>query len=252
MKKEHVSGQDFFLAVIISIIGSLILVSTERTGLVDMSVEGVIFFIGSIIAFKGFVRSRDIVNKDFKKFELFFGLAYLTVVISFIIGIYYYLINPQIAEIGVADLSGSNWLILMSLLKTVSMFLVILCWIYFYRSLEIVKPLGRKIKVYLLGFLLYLGASIIIWQITDDITVLSLGVIVGAIIGIFALIAQDKRTRYLTVIFTAYSSIHLIEFYLMGIGKSLTTGLNNPVYWAVTVLYVLEVRRWINRKLTVK
>lgn len=79
---------------------------------------------------------------------------------------------------------------------------------------------------------------------------LSLGVIVGSVIGIFALIALDKRTRYLTMIFILYSSIHLIEFYMMGKSKSLTTGLNNVAYWWVTVLYVLEVRRWIKLELS--
>ncbi len=60
---------------------------------------------------------------------------------------------------------------------------------------------------------LYLGVSAIIWKLTGDINVLSLGVIVGSVIGICAMISLDNRVRYLTVIFIVYSSIHLMEFY---------------------------------------
>ncbi len=37
---------------------------------------------------------------------------------------------------------------------------------------------------------------------------------------------------------------------MMGMGEELTTGFNNVAYWWVTVLYVLEIRRWIMKELS--
>ena len=251
-KGKNVFRNNVLAAIIVAIAGYLILLSTDRTGLVDMSIEALLFLIGSIIAFKGFTASKGIVNKHFRKFVLFYGLTYLTVTISFIMGIWYFIKNPNVIEIEVADITGNHWLIMMSFVKSFSMIFLIFTWSYFYKYLNIAASRKKKIVVYLAGVLIYLGMSIIIWKMVGDMNVLSLGIIVGIVVGIFALIAQDKRTRYLTVIFMIYSMIHLIEFYMMGIGKSLTTGINNPIYWAVTVLYVLEVRRWIGMELNRK
>lgn len=247
-ERENILWKDVLLAIIIASIGYMILKSTTRTGLVDMSIEAILFFSGSVIAFKGFWKSRGKGNKNFAKFQIFYGIAYLIVVISFIMGISYFIKYPNIIEIGVGDVKGNSWLVAMSSIKSFSVILLVFTWSYFYRYLNIKKSLSRNIMIFLLGFLFYLGGSIIIWRLTGDINVLSLGIIVGSIIGIFALISQDKRTRYLTMIFTIYSLIHLAEFYIMGIGKDLTTGINNPVYWGVTVLYVFEVKRWIDNE----
>lgn len=248
-KAKIVYWKDLLLAVVISVIGYIILKSTVRTGLVDMSVELVLWFVASMIALRGFSKSTKTINKNFRRFELFYGFTYFCTAVSFIMGLYYFIKNPAVIEIGVADIVGNNWLIIMSSIKSFSVIFLIVTWSYFYKYLNIKASRGKKIVVFVIGVSLYLGSSILIWQLTKDINVLSLGIIVGCVIGIFALIAQDRRARYLTMIFTIYSCIHLIEFYLMGIGRDLTTGLNNPFYWGVTVLYILEIRRWINREL---
>ncbi|MGF7059646.1 hypothetical protein [Brassicibacter mesophilus] len=250
MKKSRIlHWRDLLLALVISVVGYMVLLSTTRTGLVDMSIEAILFLSGSIIAFKGFSKSKKNMDKNFRRFELFYGLTYLIVVISFIMGIFYFIKNPNVIEIRVSDVMDNNLLIIMSSIKSFTMIFLIFTWIYFYKYLNIKESRKKKITMFLIGFSFYLGASIIIWKLTYDINVLSLGVIVGSVIGIFTLIALDKRTRYLTIIFTVYSSIHLIEFYIMGTGKHLTTGINNPVYWGVTVLYVFEVKRWIDSEL---
>lgn len=238
--------KNFLIATLVGIIGYIILLSTNRTGLVDISIESILFFTGSMIAFKGFLKSKKLKSNNFRKFQLFYGITYLTVVISFMMGIYYFIKNPNVIEIGVLDVIGNSWLIFMSSIKSFSMIFLIFTWIYFYKYLNINVSVRKKITVYMIGLLIYLGLSLVIWRIVDDINVLSLGVILGIVIGIFALIALDKRTRYLTIIFTIYSIIHLVEFYIMGIGEDLTNGINNPIYWSVTVLYILEVKRWID------
>ncbi|WP_414151779.1 hypothetical protein ACIZ62_08905 [Acetobacterium carbinolicum] len=239
----------FLLVIIVSAVGYIVLLSTTRTGLVDMCIEGALFLIASIIALRGFSKSKDTMEKNFRRFELLYGLTYLIAVISFIIGIYYYVNNPNIVEISISDVMGNNLLMVMSSIKSFTMVFLIFAWISFYKYLDIKGTSRKKIITFLGGFSLYLAFSIIIGGLTDDISVLSLGVVLGSIIGIFALIALDKRTRCLAIIFAVYSCIHLSEFYLMGIGKNLTTGLNNPVYWAVTLLYILEVKRWIDNEL---
>ena len=241
-------SRNILLAVSVTAIGYLLLRSVSRTGLVDMCVEFVLFSAGSIIAFNGFRKSNYAVSKNFKRFQLYFGLTYSAVAVSFLMGILYFLKHPNLIEIGVTDLSDSTWLIVMSSLKAISMVFLIVAWLNFYRYLNIKASAKKKTAVYVLGTLIYLGLSVIIWQLVNDISVLSLGLIVGSVIGIFAMIALDSRTRYLTFIFAFYSVIHLIEFYLMGIGQDLTAGLNNPVYWGVTVLYVIEVKRWIDQE----
>ncbi|GMQ62890.1 hypothetical protein [Vallitalea maricola] len=241
--------KELLLALVISAVSYMVLLSTIRTGLVDMSIEAILFLSGSIIAFRGFFKSKKKIDKNFRRFELFYGLTYFIVVISFILGISYFIKNPNVTEIGVSDITNNNLLIIMSIIKSFTMVFLILTWSCFYKYLNIEESNKKKITMFFLGFLFYLGASIIIWQLTSNINVLSLGAILGIVIGIFAMMSLDKRTKYLTIIFTAYSSIHLIEFYMMGIGKHLTTGLNNPVYWGVTVLYVFEVKRWIESEL---
>jgi hypothetical protein len=34
----------------------------------------------------------------------------------------------------------------------------------------------------------------------------------------------------------------------MGMGKELVTGINNPIYWDLILLYAREVKRWICSK----
>ncbi|WP_105619716.1 hypothetical protein [Vallitalea okinawensis] len=242
--------KDILIATIIAGIGYIGLSTTKQTGLLDMSMEAILFFTGSMIAFWGFFSSNKKTNRYFKKFQLFYGLTYFTVVISFCMGIIYFVNHSDIIEIGIDELMSDQVLMIMSAIKSFSMVFLIITWIYFYKYLSIKETAKKKILVFLTGFLIYLSVSILIWQLTNDVNVLSLGVIVGSVIGIFALIALDKRTRYLTMIFILYSSIHLIEFYMMGKGKSLTTGFNNVAYWWATVLYVLEVRRWIKLELS--
>lgn len=248
-KRSYIYWKDILIATIIAGIGCFVLLTARRTGFIDMSMEAILFFAGSMIAFWGFFKSDKTTNRYFKKFQLFYGLTYLTVVISFCIGIYYYINNPDIIEVGIAEITGNKVLLAMSSIKSFTMIFLIITWIYFYKYLGIKETRKKKIIVFLVGFFLYLGASIIIWRLTNDINVISLGVVVGSAIAIFSLIALDNRTRYLTMIFIIYSCIHLVEFYIMGMGKSLTTGFNNAVYWWITVLYILEVRRWIKMEL---
>ncbi|MGM7685226.1 hypothetical protein ACSVDA_24275 [Cytobacillus sp. Hm23] len=241
-------NKDILLALITSIVGYMVLISTNRVGLVDITIEAILFSIASIIGFNGYRRSSKSINKHFKKFELFYGITYSIAVVSFIIGIYFFINNPTILEIELANVTESTLLIIMSLIKSSSLIFLIFTWIYFYKYLKITESPRKNILIFFSGFLLYLMLSVVIWFITNDTSVLSLGIVVGSVIGIFAMIAQDKRTRYLTIIFTVYSSIHLVEFYMMGIGKSLASGLNNPIYWGVTVLYFCEVNRWIKNE----
>ncbi|WP_214483100.1 hypothetical protein [Bacillus sp. SM2101] len=250
MSKSFFSYQkDILLAFITSIVGYMVLISTNRVGLVDLTIEAVLFSIASIIGFNGYRRSSKSINNHFKKFELFYGITYLIAVVSFIIGIYFFANNPTILEIELRNVTESTLLIIMSLIKSSSLIFLIFTWSYFYKYLKISASTRKNILMFLSGFLLYWMLSIVIWLITNDLNVLSLGIVVGSVIGIFAMIAQDKRTRYLTIIFIIYSSIHLVEFYMMGLGKSLASGLNNPVYWGVTVLYFCEVNRWINNEI---
>lgn len=243
--KKYELWKDILLAILISCLGYICLLSTSRTGLVDKSIEAVLFLSGSIVALRGYFRSKKVSNKNFKKFELFYGITYLVAGISFIMVIAYLIKNPNVKEIGIADIEGNTWLIIMSTIKSTSILFLVFTWVNFYKYLKIKKSLARNIIVFLGGVSIYFGASTVIWNLTGDINVLSLGLIIGIVIGIFALIAQDKRTRYLTIIFIIYSTIHLIEFYIMGTGKNLTTGVINPIYWGITVLYVLEIKRWI-------
>lgn len=241
--------KDFVLAILFTGIGYWILSSSTRTGLVDISVETTVFFVGSMIAFWGYSKSNKNTNPYFKKFQLFYGLTYLIAVISFCIAIYHYLMHPEIIEIGIEEATSSPLLIVMSAIKSFSFVFLILAWVNFYKYLNIQATKKKKRSMFILGFLLYLGASIVIYFMTNDMNVISLGAIVGIAIGIFSVNALDTRTRYLTTIFVVFSSIHLIEFYMMGMDKVLTSGFNNPAYWFVAVLYVLEIRRWIKREL---
>lgn len=242
--------KDFVIATLIAGIGYWILSTATQTGLVDISIEAILFFTGSMIAFWGYSESGKRVNPYFKKFQLFYGLTYLVAVSSFCIAIYYYISHPEILDIGIDEVTGSNLLIVMSSIKSFSFIFLIIAWVNFSKYLNINATRKKKITMFFVGFFLYLGASIIISFMTGDSNVISLGVIVGIAIGIFAVNALDKRTRYLTMVFVIYSSIHLIEFYMMGMGKELTTGFNNVAYWWVTVLYVLEIRRWIMKALS--
>lgn len=237
--------KDILFAVVISVIGYIILRSTPRTSLVDMSIEAALWLTASMIALRGFLKSRRGSNKNFRRFETFWGLTYLCVGVSYLMGTYYFIKNPAVIEIEIAEMAENSWLIIMSLLKSFSVVLLTITWIYFYKYLNIKVARGKKIAAFFIGVLLYLGASIIIWQLTNDITVLSLGIIIGCIVGIVAMIALDKKTRYLSMLFLVYSSVHLYESYIMGIGRSVSAGINNPVYWCVTILYILEIRRWI-------
>ncbi|WDV46367.1 hypothetical protein PV797_01405 [Clostridiaceae bacterium M8S5] len=232
------------IAVTIAVALYFVLLSTERKGLVDMCIEAVLFFCGSMIAFRGFLKDKS--NSNFSKFKFFYGLTYLLIVISFCVGIYYFIKNPAVVEIKAEDVSDSSVLIIHSLIKSLSIICLIFTWSYFYKYLNIDITFKKKVSLYLFGASLYMGASIVIWRLVNDASVLSLGFIVGIVVGIFACIARDYRARYLTIIFSVYSIIHLVEFYMMGKGMHLVTGINNPIYWGTTVLYILEVRRWIS------
>lgn len=249
--KQSISWKKILLAGMIAIIGYIMVLSTNKKGLVDMGIETILFFTGSFIGFKGYLKSKKGMDKNFKRFQLFYGLTYLIVVISFIMGICYQIYYWYIIEITLEHVKGNYWLITMSAIKSLSMVFLILAWSFFYRYLNIKEAMVKKLFLYVSGTLLYFAASMIIWKLTKDISVLSLGIVVGSVVGIFALISLDKRTRGLTIIFIIYSTIHLIDFYIMGIGRSLTTGITNPIYWGVTVLYVLEVKSWIDMELIV-
>ncbi len=235
---------DFIVAGLVAGIGYWLLLSTPQTGLVDTSIEMILFFSGSLIAFIGFFKLKG-ASIAFRRFELFYGLTYSIAVLSFIIGIVYYINNPLLSEISLEHVKGNPWLIVMSSIKSLSLIFLILTWINFYKNLNIHLSKGKKIGIYLIGVLIYLGTSVLIWQVTNDSNVLSLGLTIGLVVGIFGLIAQDRRTRYLTFIFIDYSAIHLIDSYHMGLGYDLTASITNPIYWGISVLYILEVRRWI-------
>lgn len=161
--KRRTFWKDILIATIIAGIGYSVLTMTTRTGLWDMSMEAILFFTGSMIAFWGFFNSDKTINRYFKKFQLFYGITYLTAVISFCIGIVYYVNHPGIIEIGIDELMSDQVLIVMSAFKPFSMVFLIITWIYFYKYLSIKETARKKIIVFLTGFLIYLGASILIW-----------------------------------------------------------------------------------------
>ncbi len=130
--------KDFVIATLIAGIGYWILSTATQTGLVDISIEAILFFTGSIIAFFwGFSKSGKRVNSYFKKFQLFYGLTYLVAVSSFCIAIYYYISHPEIIEIGIKEVTGSNLLIVMSSIKSFTFIFLIIAWVYFSKYLNI-------------------------------------------------------------------------------------------------------------------
>jgi hypothetical protein len=163
-------------------------------------------------------------------------------------GIVFFFNNPGIHDIDMQVVKKSQLLQGMSAVKSISFIFMFLAWFYFYRNLKIQAGNKQKLIAFLVGFGGYLGASLIILAFTGDQSIISLGIIVGAAIGLFAMIALHPATRYLSVIFLLFSIVHLWEFYLMGMGKELITGINNPLYWLIILLYAFEVNRWIQSK----
>lgn len=225
-----------------------ILKFTKHPARVDLIIEGLLFFFAGIIGFRGYFIKSDIRTKHFRRFELFYGLTYLIVAIACIFGITYLFKNPDVHEIGLKHVRNSPLLQSMSVIKSISFVFMFLAWFFFYKNLKIKAGVLKQIIAFLIGFSFYFGSSLFILSITGDESIISLGVIVGAAIGLFSIIALHNSTRLLTLIFFLFSAVHLWEFYLMGMGKDLVTGLNNPVYWLLILLYAIEVNRWIQYK----
>jgi hypothetical protein len=242
----------YFVQIIVAFAFTLsayaILKASDHPALVDLIVEGGIFAIAGMIGLRGFLGKSNSRTKHFHRFELFYGLTYSIVAISSILGIIYFLKNPDVHEVGLQHVKTSPLLISMSGIKSISFVFMLLAWFFFYKNLKIQAGVFKQILAFFIGFGLYFGASLIILSKTGDKSILSLGIVVGAAIGLFSVIALHKATRFLTIIFILFSFIHLWEFYLMGIHRDLATGLNNPVYWLLILLYALEVNQWIQHK----
>ncbi|WP_148883302.1 hypothetical protein [Thermococcus aciditolerans] len=245
MKKGPLS--ELCAAVLLAAIGYLWLVNAKRPIVVDLIIETVLFGAIGVMALT-MVISSPCSNRNFRRFELFFGVTYTIVAIAFALGLVYLFQNPSVREITIENIRASGLLQAMGGLKSLSFVFMLLAWYFFYRSLGISMGFKKKIAVFSAGFLGYFIPSVIIMSVTGDATVLSLGLIVGVAIGLFALIAQAPSARYLGIIFLLFSIVHLWEFYIMGTGSNLYTGLNNPAYWALVMLYGLEIRRWIQAK----
>ncbi len=215
---------------------------------IDLIVEALLFSFAGTVGLGAYLRKSGRETRRFRKFELFYGLTYSVVAISSLLGIFFLFTHPQVHEIGIATVEGSPLLQAMAGIKSLSFVCMFAAWFYFYRNLQIQAGILKKTIAFLTGFGGYFGSSLIIMSITGDSTILSLGLIVGAAIGLFAMIALHPSTRYLSAIFLLFSVVHLWEFYLMGVGAPLVTGLNNPVYWLLIYLYTVEVRRWIRDK----
>lgn len=241
--------RDVLIAVVIALIGYVILLNSSRPALVDMVIETFLFASAGLIGLFAYQRSSKNGNKYFRRFTINYGLTYAIVAVSSLLAVFYLLQNPLVHEIGIANVKDSNLLIFMSSLKSVSFVFLLIGWFSFYQYLGIKSSKVKQIGIFLVGFLVYFGCSLLIMKITNDLNVLSLGVVVGLAIGIFAMIAQDASTKYLSLIFVLFSFVHLWEFYLMGLGENLTIGINNPIYWAIWVMYIFEVRRWLQKEL---
>lgn len=241
--------RDVLIAVVVALIGYVLLLNSSRPALMDLVIETLLFASAGLVGLFAYQRSSKNGNKYFRRFTINFGLTYSIVAVSSLLAVFYLLQNPLVHEIGIANVMDSNLLVFMSSLKSVSFIFLLIGWFSFYQYLGIKSSKVKKIGIFLVGFLVYFGCSLLIMKITNDPNVLSLGVVVGLAIGIFAMIAQDASTKYLSLIFILFSFVHLWEFYLMGLGENLTTGINNPIYWGIWVMYILEVRRWLQKEL---
>lgn len=236
------------LAIALTMLAYAILKVSGCPARVDLIVEGLLFTFAGFIGLKGFFKSGIKTTRNFRRFELFYGLTYSVVAIACIVGISYLVMHPQVYEIGLKHVKGSMLLQGMSVIKSLSFIFMFLAWFFFYRNLKLKAGILKQTLAFLAGFIFYFGTSIIIMSITEDSSIVSLGIIVGAAIGLFSIIALHKSTRLLSLIFFLFSTVHLWEFYLMGMHKDLVTGLNNPIYWLLIMLYTLEVNQWIKRK----
>ena len=239
---------EILLAIIITISAYLILQNSTHPARTDLIIEGLLFTIAGIVGLRGYLGESRNKTKLFHRFELFYFLTYSVVAIACIMGIIYLFNNPSVHEIGLENVKDSLLLQIMSAVKSASFIFMFLAWFFFYRNLNIQAGKIKKIVSFLIGFGFYFGFSLIILSITGDTSIVSLGIIVGAAIGLFAMIALHPATRFLSLIFFLFSLVHLWEFYLMGMQKELVTGINNPVYWFLILLYALEVNRWIQTK----
>jgi hypothetical protein len=244
--------KNFNLQIIVSfaftLVAYIVLNTVNHPARVDLIIEGMLFTFAGIIGFRGLFRKPEIHNKHFKRFELFYGLTYSVVAIACMLGIIYLFQNPQVHEIGLQHVKSSFLLQSMSVIKSISFVFMFLAWFFFYKYLKIKAGTFKQILAFIIGFGFYFGTSLIILSKTGDQSIVSLGIIVGSAIGLFAVIGLHRSTRFLTLIFFLFSTVHLWEFYLMGMHRDLVTGLNNPVYWILILLYALEVNRWIENK----
>ena len=240
--------QNVIVAIIFVGLAYTILSFSSHPAKTDLITEGLLFLFAGFIGFRGYRNKTGRKTKQFRKFELFYGLTYSIVAIACVLGVVFFFNNPAIHDIDVAIVKESKLLQAMSAIKSTSFVFMFLAWFYFYKNLNIQARPMKKIIAFLIGFGGYFGASLFILAITGDTSIISLGIIVGAAIGLFAMIALHRSTRYLTIIFLLFSIVHLWEFYLMGMGKDLVTGLNNPIYWLIILLYALEVNNWIQYK----
>lgn len=245
MKPNKTFRLQLMFSTLLVIAAYVLLRKSAHPAKIDLIIEGVLFLFAGTIGFRGFLNRNNRKSKDFRRFEVFYGLTYSVVTIACIMGIVFFFNNPGIHDIDMEVVKDSSLLQGMSGVKSVSFVFMFLAWFYFYRNLNIQASNRKKLMAFLTGFGGYFGASLVILAFTGDHTIISLGIIVGAAIGLFAMIALHPSTRYLSILFLLFSIVHLWEFYLMGMGKELVTGTNNPVYWLIIILYVFEVNRWI-------
>lgn len=245
MKSNQTFRLQLLFSTLLVIAAYVLLKKSPHPAKMDLIIEGVLFLFAGTIGFRGFLSRNSRKSKDFRRFELFYGLTYSVVTIACIMGLVFFLNHPAIHDINMEVVKDSPLLQGMSGVKSVSFVFMFLAWFYFFRNLSIQASGRKKLMAFLAGFGGYFGASVVILAFTGDHSIISLGIIVGAAIGLFAMIALHPATRYLSILFLSFSIVHLWEFYLMGMGKELVTGINNPVYWLIILLYAFEVNRWI-------
>lgn len=248
MKTKNQMSLQLLIVLIIVTGAYALLKNSGHPAKIDLIIEGALFLFAGLVGIRGIIQKTGKETRLFRRFEGFYAFTYIIVAMACMLGIIFLFQNPGVHEIGIDIVRQSPLLQGMSVVKSVSFIFMFLAWYFFYRNLNIQAGKKKKILAFSIGFGGYFGASLIILAFTGDQSIISLGLIVGAAIGLFAMISLHPKTRYLSVIFLIFSVIHLWEFYLMGMGKALVTGINNPVYWLVVILYALEVNRWIQRE----
>lgn len=236
------------LSITVGLLAYIWLVNSSQPGKVSDIVELLLFGSIGFIGIAAFIKTTYGKGSALGKFQLFFGLTYLVVSMSYAISLSYLFQNPGVMDISINETANNVWLKLAAVFKLLSFVFLLFTWYYLYKALNL--RLG-KVKKWLLftgGYLLYFIPSLVITLYTGDGNVLVLGILLGFAVAQITLIAQSQSTQYLIVIFGAFAFIHLWESYIVATKGDLATGINNFAYWAVIVMYGFEMSQWLKGK----